>query len=171
MARLNQRPSRSSGQLENSLPFGQQLFKQTNLILFSRTLAKAINRSHRQETSCSAYWDSSEVKPSPFDKLRAGSAGLSLELEFSHTLFSPWVLRGENIASQCYSPPALRFLVAVSVAMLVGNYHGNGMPTKPLTRSTLPQPWLQPFAHDHRSDRQPPLYSFPGSICEYRSRP
>jgi hypothetical protein len=46
VARLNQCPSFI---FENSLPFGQQLFKQTNLILFSRTLAKAINRSHRQE--------------------------------------------------------------------------------------------------------------------------
>ena len=35
--------------------------------------------------------DSSEVQPSPFDKLRAGSAGLSLEMEFSHMLFSPWL--------------------------------------------------------------------------------
>ena len=56
------------------------------------------------------------------------------------------------------------------VAMLVGNHHGNGIPTKPLTRSTLPQPW-QPFAYDRRKDLQPPLYSFPGSICECRSRP
>jgi hypothetical protein len=39
------------------------------------------------------------------------------------------------------------------VAMLVGNHHGNGMPTKPLTRSTLPQPWQQSFAHDRRNDR------------------
>ena len=30
--------------------------------------------------------DKSEVQPSPFDKLRAGSSGLGLEMEFPHTL-------------------------------------------------------------------------------------
>src|ERR1700756_1901900 len=67
--------------------------------------------------------------------------------------------------------PALTSWIAVSVAAVVCNHHGNGIATKPLMRSTLPQPWRQPFAHDHRNDRQPALYSFPGSICECRCRP
>jgi hypothetical protein len=31
-----------------------------------------------------------KFQPSPFDKLRAGSAGLSLEMKLSRRLFSPW---------------------------------------------------------------------------------
>ena len=41
----------------------QQLFKQTNLILFGRTLLKAINKLHRQKANCSANLDKSEVQP------------------------------------------------------------------------------------------------------------
>ncbi len=58
-----------------------------------------------------------------------------------------------NSNTPAYSPPALRILVAVSVAAVV-NYHGNGIPTKPLTHSTFPQPTWQPSACDHRDDRQ-----------------
>src|ERR1700742_4026602 len=60
----------------------------------------------------------------------------------------------------------VEILIAGSVAMLVGNHHGNGMPRKPLTLSIFPKPWLQPFAHDRRNARQPPRYSCPGLPCE-----
>jgi hypothetical protein len=36
------------------------------------------------------------VQPSPFDKFRAGSAGLSLEMGLTHTLFSPYLDRAKS---------------------------------------------------------------------------
>jgi hypothetical protein len=38
--------------------------------------------------SCKANLDKTESQLSPFDKLRAGSAGLNLEMTFSHMLFA-----------------------------------------------------------------------------------
>jgi hypothetical protein len=49
-----------------------------HLMLFARTLPKAINKLHRQKASCSANLDSPEVQPSLRDSISCREGG-SLE--------------------------------------------------------------------------------------------
>jgi hypothetical protein len=61
----------------------------TNPVPFARVPFNAFSKLGRPKGRSLANLDSSDFQPSPFDKLRAGSAGLSSDLWFSGRHFIP----------------------------------------------------------------------------------